>query len=301
MVWLDQSQFDAFAAAGTNAHRLGSSSGGWAERLAEDVLLSYKSESTLADLLTGMEAYCATSGWNPARVFTRFMPTQNADRVSPELRSGDATLPLTTTVTETRIRYGLDFGAGYSHGLFLDQRLNRAKIQALRPKRLLNTFAYTCSFSVVAAQVGAETLSVDLSRKSLERGKQNLALNDLPAAGHRFVVDDTLELLPKLATRGERFDAIILDPPTFSRSANGRRWQAEHDYEELINGAIDVAATKCAVLLSTNCTKLDVMALEKMARLCIKTKRRAADYLKLGTPIDFPPGHGASALWMMVR
>jgi 23S rRNA (cytosine1962-C5)-methyltransferase len=120
--------------------------------------------------------------------------------------------------------------------------------------------------------------------------------------GHtRFVVDDTLALLPKLATRGERFDAIILDPPTFSRSANGRRWQAEFDYEELINGALDVAAPKCAVLLSTNCTKLDVMALEKMARLCIKTKKRAADYLKLGTPVDFPPGHGASALWMMVR
>lgn len=301
MVWLDQTHFDAFAAAKTTAHRLGSGSSGWTERLGEDILHSYKSESALADLITGMEAYCTNAGWSPTRVFTRFMPTQNADRISPKLHTGDASLPLTTTVTEAGLRYGLDFGAGYSHGLFLDQRLNRAKLQALRPKKVLNTFAYTCSFSVAAAQAGAETLSVDLSRKSLDRGKHNLALNDISGTGHRFVVDDTLALLPKLATRGERFDAIILDPPTFSRSANGRRWQAEFDYEELINGALDVAAPKCAVLLSTNCTKLDVMALEKMARLCIKTKKRAADYLKLGTPVDFPPSHGASALWMMVR
>ncbi|MFY8151741.1 MAG: class I SAM-dependent methyltransferase, partial [Hyphomicrobiales bacterium] len=56
-----------------------------------------------------------------------------------------------TVVTEAGIRYGLDFGTGYSHGLFLDQRANRAMLKTLRPKRLLNTFAYTCAFSIAAA------------------------------------------------------------------------------------------------------------------------------------------------------
>ncbi len=70
-----------------------------------------------------------------------------------------------TEVTEAGVRYGLDFAGGLFRGLFIDQRENRARLRAWKPKRLLNTFAYTCSFSVVAALAGAETLSVDLSRR----------------------------------------------------------------------------------------------------------------------------------------
>jgi 23S rRNA (cytosine1962-C5)-methyltransferase len=217
------------------------------------------------------------------------------------LRSGDAGLPLRTVVTEAGVRFGLDFAAGYSHGLFLDQRANRAKVGSLRPKRLLNTFAYTCSFSVVAALRGAETVSVDLSQKSLDRGRENFALNDIDAAKHRFIADDVLELLPKLAHRGERFDGIILDPPTFSRSSGGRRWQVEEDFETLLNTALEVAAPTCSILLSTNCTKLNVADLERMARFSAKASRRTADYTRNPPLPDFPAGHGASTLWMKVR
>lgn len=269
--------------------------------MGDDVILSYKSDAALAELLEGLAKQSAASGWQAQRVFARFMPTKNAERVSPVLHSGDATLPLTTVVTEAGIRYGLDMGAGYSHGLFLDQRLNRARLHALKPKRLLNTFAYTCSFSVVAALAGAETVSVDLSRKSLDRGRHNFELNDIAEAGHRFVVDDTLELLPKLAARGEQFDAIVLDPPTFSRSASGRRWQVEQNFEDLLGAALEVAAPKCAILLSTNCTKFDTATLERRARWCAKARHRTAEYQKLGVPPDFPPGHGSTTLWMMVR
>ncbi len=299
--WITPAQWQTFAEAGTTAHRIASGSAGWAERLGDDVMLSHKSDTALETLTAGLAAQSQAVGWSPARVFARFLPTQNADRTCPVLISGDAQPSLQTVVTEAGIRYGLDMGAGYSHGLFLDQRLNRAKLLALRPKRLLNTFAYTCSFSVVAALAGAETVSVDLSRKSLDRGRHNLKLNGIDDSKHRFIVDDTLELLPKLTRRGERFDAIILDPPTFSRSPNGRRWQVEDHFADLLNAALDVAMPRCSILLSTNCTKFSPSILEDMARSSIKFKRRAADYLKLGTPEDFPPGHGASTLWMMVR
>jgi len=291
----------ALVAEGTTAYRLGSGPGGWAERLGDDVALSYKSDAALKELLDGLAVQSAASGWQARRVFARFLPMKNAERVSPVLHSGDAALPLTTVVTEAGIRYGLDMGAGYSHGLFLDQRLNRARLHHLKPRRLLNTFAYTCSFSVVAALAGAETLSVDLSRKSLDRGRHNFELNGIAGTGHRFAAEDTLELLPKLAARGERFDAIILDPPTFSSSASGRRWRVEENLEDLLDAALEVAAPKCSILISTNCPKLDPVVLERRARLCAKAKRRTSDYLKLGTPADFPPGHGASSLWMMVR
>ncbi len=252
-------------------------------------------------MMAGLDAWCMKAEWRPARIFHRFMPIKNADRICPVLHSGDAALPLTTVVTEAGIRYGLDIGASYSHGLFLDQRLNRAKLQALKPKRVLNTFAYTCSFSVVAALAGAETVSVDLSRKSLDRGRENLKLNGIDESIHRFIADDTLEVLAQQAGKGERFDAIVLDPPTFSRSKSGRRWQVEDHFEDLLNAALEVAAPKCAILLSTNCTKLDPATLERRARWCAKIKRRAAEYMGLGAPVDFPAGHGASTLWMMVR
>ena len=102
--------------------------------------------------------------------------------------------------------YGIDFGAGYSVGLFIDQRENRRFVRDVTPRTLLNCFAYTCSFSVVAASVGAKTVSIDLSKKSLERGRENFALNALRTDDHRFVTDDVMEVLPRLARRGEKFD-----------------------------------------------------------------------------------------------
>ncbi|WP_395742871.1 class I SAM-dependent methyltransferase [Prosthecobacter sp.] len=301
LIWMTPAQCQVIEAAGTTAYRLASGPGGWVERLGDDVIISYKQDTARDEMAAGLASWCAKAGWQPVRVFHRHMPIKNADRISPVLHSGDATLPLTTVVTEAGIRYGLDIGASYSHGLFLDQRLNRAKLHSLKPKRVLNTFAYTCSFSVVAALAGAETVSVDLSRKSLDRGRENFKLNRIDESRHSFIADDTMELLAQQAARGERFDAIVLDPPTFSRSKTGRRWQVEDHFEDLLDAALAVAAPKCSILLSTNCTKLDPTALERRARWCAKGKRRSADYVKLGTPVDFPPGHGSSTLWMMLR
>jgi 23S rRNA (cytosine1962-C5)-methyltransferase len=301
ITWMAPAQRALFEAAGTTAHRIASGSGGWLERLGDDAMISHKNDQALKELMDGLEDWCAEAGWKPLRVFTRFLPLKNDERISPVLHSGDATLPIQTVVTEAGIRYGLDFGTGYSHGLFLDQRGNRAKLRTMRPKRMLNTFAYTCSFSVVAALAGAETLSVDLSRKSLDRGRQNFALNGIDEAKHRFTADDALELLPKLEQRGERFDVIILDPPTFSRGNQGRLWQVEQHLEDLIKAALEVAMPKCAILLSTNCTKIDHVALERQARACAKVKRRTTDYTRTMALVDFPEGLGASTVWMMVR
>ncbi len=301
ITWLPTAQHPIFAAAGTTAHRIASSFGGWVERLGEDAMISHKNDSSRDELLAGLERWSAETGWQPRRLFTRFLPIKSDERIAPLLLSGDPELPLTTVVTEAGTRYGLDFAAGYSHGLFLDQRANRAYVRTLRPKRLLNTFAYTCSFSVVAALDGAETVSVDLSKKSLDRGRENFALNGLSETGHRFFADDVLDVLPRLANRGERFDAIILDPPTFSRGNKGRRWQVEQHFEDLLNAALELAMPKCAILLSTNCTTLTPPTLERMARLCAKTKRRAADYIRTVSLVDFPATHGASTLWMKVK
>jgi 23S rRNA (cytosine1962-C5)-methyltransferase len=300
--WLKPAQLAAFHTAQTDAHRLCSHPDGWVEKLGEDVLICYKHEAVRDAFLGELEEWSAETKWVPARVFAKFLPRFNDERIAPVLLQGDATLPMVTTVRENGVRYGLDFEAGYSHGLFLDQRGNRAFLRRIAPKRLLNTFAYTCSFSVIAALGGGETVSVDLSKKSIDRGRQNFGLNDLSTEqGHRFLADDVLDVLPRLARRGEMFDAIILDPPTFSRGNQGRRWQIEQNFEELLNAAIEMAAPGARILISTNCAKLDPPALERMARFSLKMTRRNGTMHREPALPDFPPAQGSSTLWLTVR
>ncbi len=299
--WIDAPLLAAFAATGTDAHRLASSGDAWLERFGGDLLLSHQTDPARDELLRQWPAWSAAQGVKVERLFAKFIPLKNAERIAPALLTGDPAAPLETVVRENGLRFGLDFAAGYSAGLFIDQRANRTFLRRSGVRRLLNTFAYTCSFSVTAALAGAETLSVDLSKKSLDRGRANFALNDLDPAGHRFLADDVLDVLPRLARRGETFDAIILDPPTFSRGNKGRRFQVEDDLETLLAAALEVAAPHARILLSTNCARLARRDLERIARFALKLQRRAGDFHSEPPLPDFPAGQGAQTLWLTLK
>ena len=298
--WIRPETLEAFAAAQTTAHRLYSSGSVWVERFGEDLLLSHQNESLRDELLELLPGWCAARGLGWRRIFGKFIPRQNQERTAPVLLLGDAGAPMETVVEEAGMRFAMDFAAGYSAGLFIDQRANRAFVRRVGGKRLLNTFSYTCSFSVAAALGGALTTSVDLSRKSLDRGRENFALNGVDAeAGHRFYADDVLDLLPRLARKGEQFDAIVLDPPTFSRGNKGRRFQVEHDFEQLLLAALEVAAPQCRILLSTNCTRLTRRSLETIARHCLKLVRRPARFHTEQPLPDVPSEFSAQTLWVI--
>ncbi len=299
--WISPELLAAFEAGQTTAHRLFTAPDAWVERLGPDVLISFKTDAARDSALAGLREWETRTGFRTARIFSRFLPKQNAERVSPVLLEGDPAASLTTVVLENGVRYGIDFSAGYSAGLFIDQRANRAWLRQFAPRRLLNTFAYTCSFSAVGALAGAETLSVDLSKKSLDRGRENFALNAIPEASHRFLADDVLDVLPRLERRGEKFDAIILDPPTFSRGNRGRRWQVEKDLEALVLLALELAAPGAALLISTNCTRIDRRALEGIARFSLKTVRRGGEVHQEPALPDFPAGEGAQSLWIRLK
>jgi 23S rRNA (cytosine1962-C5)-methyltransferase len=273
----------------------------WVERFGADIQISFKTDAGRDSALRGLREWEGLTGFKSRRVFSRFLPKQNAERVSPVLIEGDPAESLKTVVTEAGVRYGIDFAAGYSVGFFMDQRANRAFLRRLAPRKVLNTFAYTCSFSVVAALAGGQTLSVDLSKKSLDRGRENFALNGLTDGGHRFLADDALDVLPRLERRGEKFDAIVLDPPTFSLGNGGRRWKVEEDMEELVMMALALAAPNASVLISTNCTRIDRRALEGIARFALKGHRRGGDFHREPRLPDFPPGEGAETLWLRLR
>ncbi len=299
--WISTELLEAFEAAQTSAHRLYTGADVWVERLGKDVLVSFKAEAARDLALAGLGEWESRTGFQHGRVFSRFLPRQNAERVAPVLVSGDSNVPLESVVTERGVRYGIDFGAGYSAGLFIDQRANRARVRKLAPRQMLNTFAYTCSFSVVAAMAGARTLSLDLSKKSLDRGRRNFELNELPLEGHRFLADDVLEVLPRLERRGEKFDLIILDPPTFSLGNRGRRWKVEDQIEDLLRAALEVAAPKASILVSTNCTKLNSDILERTVRFVLKTQRTGAEITREAPLPDFPSGEGAHTLWAQLK
>lgn len=299
--WIDLTLHQKLLAEPTDAIRLSTGPEGWVEQFGTDVLISHKRHHGLERLIQEFLSWASKGDFKYDRIFARYLPKRNADRETPTLVIGQQTASKQSAIVERGLRYGVDFAAGYSVGFFIDQRENRQFSRNIAPRRLLNCFAYTCSFSVAAAAAGATTVSIDLSKKSLDRGRQNFVMNSLPTNDHRFLVDDVAEALPRLARKGEKFDVIILDPPTFSRSHRGKPFQVERDFEGLLLAALEVAEKSGRVLLSTNCLNLRERALEGVARFCLKATRRSGTFHRERPLPDFPPGAGAATVWLTLR
>jgi 23S rRNA (cytosine1962-C5)-methyltransferase len=125
-------------------------------------------------------------------------------------------------VLEHGLAFGVDLIHGQKGGLFLDQRDNRGRVRELaRGRRVLNLFGYTGGFSLHAALGGAtHVTTVDSSRGAIEAARQNLARN-AGKLGHaaetaQFVVVDAFEFLTQAGTRGDRYELVISDPPSFA-------------------------------------------------------------------------------------
>jgi 23S rRNA (cytosine1962-C5)-methyltransferase len=300
-IWIDQDLIRDFKAEGTDAYRLCTITSGWVERFGQDILISFKDQAGRERLTTEFFLWAEAMGFTTQRIFERFLPKRNEEREAPKLILGDSNSSPRAIVMERGLRYEVDFSGGYSVGLFVDQRENRSFVRKATPERLLNCFAYTCSFSVAGAIAGAKTVSVDLSQKSLERGRQNFTLNNLAATGHQFIADDVFDVLPRLARKGEKFDLIVLDPPTFSRSHRGKMFKVQSNFEALLGEALDVADRDARILLSTNCATLNERALQVMARFCLKASRQAGTFHSEPGPRDFPPDGAANSIWLTLR
>lgn len=215
---------------------------------------------------------------------------------SPQLLSGQPASARFTGL-ENGVSYHLSFESGYSQGIFLDQRDNRAHLQKiLSPgKTLLNTFAYTGAFSVCGALAGATTTTLDLSQPYLDWAKDNFSLNGLDPAVHFFCKGDTFHWLRRFARQGRRFDVIVLDPPTFSRDDKGKVFRVEKDYAELLQLAFRCLAPQGHILASTNCRKLSLRDFQSQLAPVIPSGKntRAAPM-----PADFTESSYLKSLWI---
>lgn len=143
-------------------------------------------------------------------------------------------------------------------GLFLDHRETRRMVASLSEgKNVLNLFAYTCSFSVHAALKGAATTtSIDLSNTYTSWGKENFELNHIPLEHHKIIRGDCLKIIKELNLQKERFDVIIIDPPTISRSKKmDQLFDIQQDYLFLLAQAIQLLAPQGLIFFSTNSKK----------------------------------------------
>jgi 23S rRNA (cytosine1962-C5)-methyltransferase len=201
---------------------------------------------------------------------------------------------------ENGIASEISFLSGYSQGIFLDQRDNRAEVRRLMSPglRLLNTFAYTGAFSVAAAMAGAETTTLDLSQPYLDWAKRNFSHNNLDPAAHHFCKGDTFHWLRRFAKQGRTFDGIVLDPPTFSRDEKGKVFRVEENFGELAALAAELLSPGGWLLCSTNCRNLGLNDFQKQLRNAFK---RPMSTRHAPMPADFTDEPYLKSVWLRIE
>ena len=142
-------------------------------------------------------------------------------------------------------------------GLFPEQAVNwdwftkkiRAAKAAGREVSVLNLFGYTGAASVAAAAAGASVCHVDAAEGMVKWCKENAALSGLAAAPVRYITDDCLKFVRREIKRGRRYDALIMDPPTFGRGSGGEMWRLEDHLWELLAECKQVLSAQPLFLL----------------------------------------------------
>lgn len=162
------------------------------------------------------------------------------------------------TVFEYGVKFKVNLIDYLDTGLFLDHRETRRYVSlCCRGKRVLNLFAYTCSFSVHAAVAGAlYTKSVDLSNTYTAWGRDNFILNGIPAENHPIIREDYAKFLKSAISAKEKYDIIIIDPPTISRSKKmDEMFDVQIDYIDLIKNGLQLLDQGGRIFFSTNSRK----------------------------------------------
>jgi 23S rRNA (cytosine1962-C5)-methyltransferase len=157
------------------------------------------------------------------------------------------------TIVEHGLKYSLPWGEGQKTGFYLDQRENRREAaRFMTGRRVLDVCCYTGGFSLMAASLGSarEVLGIDASQRAVDQATANAVLNGIAAA--RFQVGDAFETLEQLRDSGQRFGAVILDPPRFARKRSGID-EALRAYHRLNRQAIEVLQPD-GILVTCSCS-----------------------------------------------
>ena len=164
-------------------------------------------------------------------------------------------------------------------GLFPEQAVNWDymidKIKhSNRPIKVLNLFAYTGGATMACSYAGAvEVVHVDAARGMIEWAKENMHLSHLENNRIRFIVDDCLKFVEREARRGNKYDAIIMDPPSYGRGPNGEVWKFEDNIYNLITACMKILSDKpLFMLINSYTTGISSTVLENILKITVLKK-----------------------------
>lgn len=202
-----------------------------------------------------------------------------------------SSVPASWTISYKDLKFNIK-QMGFKHtGLFPEQAINwdfaREKIESSNKKeiKVLNLFAYTGALSVAMLKSGAHVTHVDSSRGMIDWAKENVKLNGLEDKPIRFLVDDVLKFVKREIRRGNKYDAIIMDPPSYGRGANGEVWSLDENLEELVKLTKEILKEDFLFyIVNTYSTNLPNVSLENILKLNFPKSKILVDDLCL--PID---------------
>lgn len=184
---------------------------------------------------------------------------------------------------------------GLSVGLYLDMRDTRSwLLSQVQEARVLNLFAYTCAFGLVAHAGGAQrAVNVDASRRVLDWGAENLREAGGRPEPRDFIAGDAFDWLRRFARQGERFEVVVLDPPGFATTKKSR-FSAARDYGALVAAAAPVVAEGGLLLACCNVARFPRPAFDAQVHEGLAAGGRHGRVLaRIGPPpVDFPEGGG---------
>ena len=174
---------------------------------------------------------------------------------------------------------------GFKHtGLFPEQAvnwdwmINKIKSEK-RDIKVLNLFAYTGGATVACLSAGASVCHVDSSKGMTTWAKENVISSNLADRPVRYIVDDVVKFVNREIRRGNTYDAIIMDPPSFGRGANGEVWQFEENIYELVKLCTKVLSDKpLFFLINSYTTGISAKVLENILNMCIDKKYGGKTY-----------------------
>jgi len=186
---------------------------------------------------------CSQALWRPQNEASWSRATATFDREDGNRWHGRGSLPKEWSIQTAGVKFKLS-GTDFGHlGIFPEQRAQwkwiretvaQAKAARGTTPTVLNLFAYSGGSTIAAAQGGAEACHLDASKGMVQWARDNAALNGLADHPIRWITDDAHKFLRRESRRGRRYDAVIFDPPTFGRGANGEMYKIENDLRETI-------------------------------------------------------------------
>lgn len=204
-------------------------------------------------------------------------------------RSGD--MPEEFVIGWRGLRFKLKL-MGFKHtGLFPEQavnwdRMSRLIKEAGREVSVLNLFGYTGAASLACLAAGANVCHVDGAKAMVERAGENVKLSGLDGSHMRYIVDDCFKFTKRELKRGRRYDAVILDPPSFGRGPNGEKWKIEEGISDLAELVAQVLSDNpLFVCLNSYTTGLQPGVMTNILRLALP-RSAVIDSDEIGLPTE---------------